>query len=48
MRDLSYDERLARLNLESLEIRRVRSDLVFYYNILNGLTNFNPADVFDV
>ena len=48
MRDLSYDERLASLNLESLEIRRVRSDLVFYYKILNGLTNFNPADVFDV
>ena len=48
MRDLSYDERLARLNLESLEIRRVRSDLVLYYKIFNGLTNFNPSDVFDV
>ncbi len=48
MRDLSYAERLARLNLDSLEIRRVRSDLVLYYKILNGLTNFNPDDVFDV
>ena len=46
LQDLNYAERLARLNLETLEIRRLRSDLVLYYKILNNLTVFSFDDVF--
>src|SRR5664279_1109442 len=35
---LSYHERLAMINLESLELRRLRYDLIYYYKILNNLT----------
>ena len=43
---LSYLERLNRLNLESLERRRLNFDLCYYYKILNNLTSHNPADFF--
>ena len=35
---LSYAERLAALNLDTLELRRLRIDLITYYKILNNLT----------
>ena len=35
---LSYHERLAMINLESLELRRLRYNLIYYYKILNNLT----------
>jgi ribonuclease P/MRP protein subunit RPP40 len=35
---LSYSERLASINLESLELRRLRFDLIMYYKIINNLT----------
>jgi hypothetical protein len=36
---LSYPERLAALDLESLELRRLKADLVLYYKILHNLVN---------
>ena len=35
---LSYADRLARLKLESLEVRRLQHDLILTYKILFGLT----------
>ncbi len=46
LHDLSYEERLARLNLDTLELRRLKSDLVFYFKTMNGLTPFDSHIVF--
>jgi len=40
---LTYHERLIILDLDSLELRRLRFDLIQYYNILNNLTFANRA-----
>ena len=37
MKDLSYDERMHRLGLPSLELRRLHLDLIFCYNVVFGL-----------
>ena len=42
---LSYPERLAALNLEPLELRRLKNDLVLYYKCLNNLVAL-PSDVY--
>jgi hypothetical protein len=42
----TYSERLALLNLEPLELRRLRADLAYYYKIFNNLTPFDPNEVF--
>lgn len=41
LHDLSYSERLAVINLEPLELRRLRFDLINYYKILH---NQSPID----
>ena len=41
LRDMTYSERLAALDLESLEIRRLRADLVLYYKIINNLVHIS-------
>ena len=46
LRDLSYEERLARMDLEPLEIRRLKSDLVLHFKISKGLTPFDHELVF--
>jgi hypothetical protein len=38
---MTYSERLAALDLESLEIRRLRADLILYYKILNNLVHIS-------
>ena len=43
---LSYADRLARLKLESLEVRRLRHDVILTYKILFGLTDMNQSDFF--
>jgi hypothetical protein len=45
---LTYFERLALLNLEPLELRRLRFDLTYYYKTLHNLTPFNPDKVFRI
>jgi hypothetical protein len=45
---LTYAERLAVLNLETLELRRLRFDLIFYYKVFNHLTPFEPDSVFTI
>ena len=45
---LPYSDRLALLDLELLELRRLRFDLIYYYKVLNYLTPFNPCDVFTI
>ena len=43
---LNYSSRLTNLEMESLELRRLHSDLIFTYKILFGLTKINPTDLF--
>ena len=43
---LSYLERLSILNLEPLELRRLKSDLIMYFKIFKGLTCIDPGTVF--
>ena len=40
--DLHYKERLQVLNLESLEIRRIKSDVKLCFKIVNGLCDLDP------
>jgi hypothetical protein len=42
----SYTERLSILGLDSLEVRRVKSDLLLCYKIIHGLVDLDPADYF--
>ena len=48
MHELSYSERLAVINLDSLELRRLRADLLMYYKILNGLSPLTADEYFTV
>jgi ribonuclease P/MRP protein subunit RPP40 len=45
---LSYSERLALLDLDLLELRGLRFDLIYYYKVFNRLTPFNPNEVFNI
>jgi hypothetical protein len=46
MYKLSYNERLNRLNLVTLELRWLHNDLIYCYKILFGLTSLNCNDFF--
>ena len=46
LKSLPYEARLKRLNLTTLEIRRIRGDLIEVYTILNGLGKINPDSLF--
>ena len=43
---VSYDDRLRKLNIKSLQERRIYFDLVFLYKIIHGLTNLHFSDYF--
>ena len=45
---LPYTERLAHIDLDLLELRRLRFDLIYYYKVLNNLTPLDPYVVFSV
>ena len=45
--DLSYPERLAITGLDSLELRRLKFDLIMYYKIINDQTCLNAEDFFN-
>ena len=42
----SYEERLALLDLETLESRRLITDLVFYFKIINNITLWPANEIF--
>ena len=42
----TYSERLHLLKLPSLELRRLRIDLIWCYKIIFGLVNLSPSDFF--
>jgi len=44
LKHVEYAERLQRLNLHSLELRRLRSDLIWCYKIVFGLVRLNFGD----
>ena len=46
MDELSYEERLVKCGLVSLELRRLRKDLAICYQIINGLISLNFTDFF--
>ena len=46
LKDLTYCQRLARLKLDSLELRRARLDLMFTYKLVFGLTDLKLSDFF--
>jgi len=48
LHDLSYQERLTMLNLETLEYRRPSSDLTIYYKVFHNLTPWAPSYYFDI
>jgi hypothetical protein len=43
---LSYKDRLATCNLDSLELRRMKADLIFVYKITHGLVDLRIEDFF--
>ena len=45
---LYYAERLKRLNLPSLELRRIHADLVYCYKVVFGLTDLEASDFFEM
>ena len=50
MKSLTYHQRLINLDLESLELRRIRADLIFAYKliILFGPVDIDPSEFFTV
>ena len=43
---LNYEERLCRTNLLSLEMRRLRSDLIDVFKIVKGIDNVDQCSFF--
>jgi len=46
LRNVGYTERLSRLGLPTLELRRLQLDLIFCYKIVFGLTSLTSSDYF--
>ena len=44
---LTYAERLVKLNSDSLELRRLKQDLVTMYKVFNGLMVLNISEFFE-
>jgi hypothetical protein len=48
LRAMSYAERLAAINMDKLELRRLRFDLLFCYKIVFGLIDIQYNNMFDL
>ena len=48
LHDLTYEQRLQVLNLDSLEVRRIRADLVLTFKIIRGISRVKISDFFTV
>ena len=48
LHNLSYADRLRVLNSESLQSRRIKSDLKLYFAIINNLTSISSTDFFTI
>ena len=46
MKSLNYNDRLQRLKLESLELRRLKADLMMYYKIVHEVVDLKFDDLF--
>ena len=46
LRSSTYNERLVNLKLDSLQCRRLKTDLILCYKILNGLVDVNSSSFF--
>jgi len=44
MKKFSYHQRIANLKLESLELRRLRADLLFMYKLVFGIIDLKLSD----
>ena len=47
LRSFSYKDRLLILNLESLELRRLKNDLLMYYKVLHNCVDLDKSDFFN-
>ena len=47
-RYMTYNDRLVKLNIDSLELRRLRLDLIYVYKIIFGLVATNMSDYFSL
>ena len=45
---LSYEHRLAQLNIDSMQIRRVTTDLILCYKMLHGLVDIDVSSFFSL
>ena len=41
----SYEERLDKLSLESLQSRRIKNDLIFLYKVINGMVDIEATNI---
>ena len=48
LKSFSYTDRLFLLDLESLELRRLKADLIMYYKILHNLFDISVNDFFEI
>ena len=48
LKDLSYEERLKRLNLTTLETRRIRADMLEVYKIFHGMEGLDGNKFFEL
>ena len=48
IRHLTYEERLKKLHLTTLEVRHRRADLIQVYKIFNNKDKINPTDIFQL
>jgi len=46
LKNVKYKERLEQLRIETLEMRRLRQDLIFSYKVIFGLVNYACNDLF--